>query len=63
MLGYSNAATVALLHIFLLLAGSVHGAPAAAVDKRTVHTGLRLARDGDNLSQSTTVQTTTILQT
>ena len=62
MLGYSKSATVAFLHIFLLFLGSVHGAP-APIDKRTVHSGLRLARDGDNLSQSVTLQTTTILET
>ena len=62
MLGYSKSATVAFLHIFLLFLGSVHAAP-AALDKRTVETELRLARRDDNLASSTTVTTTTILQT
>ncbi|KAI0644473.1 hypothetical protein C8Q79DRAFT_1056006 [Trametes meyenii] len=60
MLGlYSKSATLALL---LLCLGAVHAAPLAA-EKRTVSTALRLARDGDNLSQSTTVQTQETIQT
>ena len=62
MLG-SNSATVALLHLFLLFLGPAFAAPTVP-SKRTEQTSyLRLARDGDNLSQSTTVTTTSTLQT
>ncbi|KAI0666685.1 hypothetical protein C8Q78DRAFT_444882 [Trametes maxima] len=60
MLGlYSKSATLALL---LLCLGAVHAAPLAA-EKRTVSTALRLARDGENISQSTTLQTQETIQT
>ncbi|TBU44704.1 hypothetical protein BD309DRAFT_990082 [Dichomitus squalens] len=62
MLG-SKSATVALLHLFLLFLGPASAAP-TDLTKRTEQTSyLRLARDGDNLSQSTTVTTTSTLQT
>ncbi|KAL7281025.1 hypothetical protein ACG7TL_004327 [Trametes sanguinea] len=59
MLGLSKSATLALLFLSL---GVAHAVPLAS-QKRTVDTSLRLARDGDNLSQSTTVQTTNTIQT
>ncbi len=62
MLGYSKSATVAFLLTFLLFLGPANGAPALP-EKRTMHSALRVARDGENLSQSTTVQVTTTLQT
>ncbi|TFK85560.1 hypothetical protein K466DRAFT_588004 [Polyporus arcularius HHB13444] len=61
MLGYSKSATVAFLLTFLLFLGPANGAPALP-EKRTI-SALRVARDGENLSQSTTVQVTTTLQT
>ncbi|KAI0373582.1 hypothetical protein BV20DRAFT_1033871 [Pilatotrama ljubarskyi] len=60
MLGhYSMSATLAL---FLLFLGVVHAAPLAS-EIRNVHTSLRLARDDENLSQPTTIQTTNTIQT
>ncbi|KAI0633894.1 hypothetical protein C8Q77DRAFT_1218114 [Trametes polyzona] len=60
MLGLSSkSATVALLLLFL---GVVHAAP-LATEKRTFDTSVRVARDEDNISQPTTVQTTNVIQT
>ncbi|CDO77637.1 hypothetical protein BN946_scf184946.g31 [Trametes cinnabarina] len=59
MLGQSKSATLALLLLFLAV---VHAVPLDS-QKRTLNSSLRLARDGDNLSQSTTVQTTNTIQT
>ncbi|KAI8975909.1 hypothetical protein BD414DRAFT_497289 [Trametes punicea] len=59
MLSYSKFATLAFL---LLLVGVANAAPLTP-QKRVVNTSLRLARDGDNLTQSTTVQTTNTIQT
>ncbi len=60
MLGrISKSTTVALLFLFLAV---VHAAP-LATEKRTLNTSVRLARDGENLSQPTTVTTTNTIQT
>ena len=62
MLG-SKSTAIALLNLFLLFASPAVAAPATP-EKRTEQSSyVRLARDGDNLSQSTTIQTTNILQT
>ncbi|RPD63640.1 hypothetical protein L227DRAFT_584223 [Lentinus tigrinus ALCF2SS1-6] len=61
MLGYSKSATVAFLLTFLLLLGHANGAP--AIPEKRTHSALRVARDGENLSQSTTVQVTQTIQT
>ena len=59
MLGHSKSATLALLLLFL---GVVHSAPLAP-QKRTINTSVRVARDGDNLDQSVTLQTSNTIQT
>ena len=59
MLGHSKSATLALLLLFL---GVVHSAPLAP-QKRTVNTSVRVARDGDNLDHSVTLQTSNTIQT
>ena len=61
MLGYSKSATVAFLLTFLLFLGHANAAP--AIPEKRTHSALRVARDGENLSQSTTVQVTQTLQT
>ncbi|KAH9851453.1 hypothetical protein C2E23DRAFT_869377 [Lenzites betulinus] len=60
MLGLSSKSVTAVL--FLLFLGVVHAAP-LATEKRSVNTSVRLARDDENLSQPTTVQTTNTIQT
>ncbi|KAI0818467.1 hypothetical protein BC628DRAFT_1413889 [Trametes gibbosa] len=60
MLGLSSKSAAALLFLFSI--ALVHAAP-LATEKRSVHTSLRLARDEENLSQPTTVQTTNTIQT
>ncbi|KAI1791289.1 hypothetical protein LXA43DRAFT_1011990 [Ganoderma leucocontextum] len=62
MLG-SKSTAVALLNLFLLFASPAAAAPATFPKRWEQSAYLRLARDGDNLSQSTTVQVTNILQT
>ncbi|KAI0326865.1 hypothetical protein GY45DRAFT_1222576, partial [Cubamyces sp. BRFM 1775] len=59
MLGHSKSATLALLLLFL---GVVHSAPLAP-QKRTLDTSVRVARDGDNLDHSVTLQTSNTIQT
>ena len=62
MLG-SKSTAVAFLSLFLLFASPAVAAPAAPAKRTEQSSYVRLARDGDNLSQSTTVQVTNILQT
>ncbi|KAI0743340.1 hypothetical protein C8Q80DRAFT_830843 [Daedaleopsis nitida] len=62
MLRYSKSATVVLLHLFLLCLGTGNAAPTIP-GRRDIVSALRVARADDNLSQSTTVQTTNTLQT